>query len=60
MSSFALYMIGFVIMILGLAYLAHILRIPQVYIVAGAVILLGIGILTGASKTRRRDPSEND
>jgi hypothetical protein len=55
--SFGLYSIGFLILIGGVAYLAHLMHIPQTYIVAVVVILLGIGILTGVQNTRGKDPN---
>lgn len=55
--SFALYAVGYLILIAGLAYLAHLMHLPQAYIVAGAVVLLGIGIVTGVMNTRQKDPS---
>ncbi len=60
MSSFTLYMLGFVLVILGLAYLAIMWHVPQTYVIVGAIILIGIGILTGATRTKRRDPSEGE
>jgi hypothetical protein len=55
--SFGIYAIGYLILIVGLAYLAHLMHIPQAYIVAGGIILLGIGIVTGVQNTRQKDPS---
>ncbi|MFN7163966.1 MAG: hypothetical protein ACK4P2_04030 [Hyphomonas sp.] len=57
MSSFSLYLIGFIILIGGLAYGAYLLNAPPVWIATGAVVLIGIGIITAVSKTRRRDES---
>lgn len=54
--SFLLYLIGFVVFIAGLAWLATTVGISQTYIMIGAVILLGIGIFTAASRTRAKDP----
>ena len=54
--SFLLYMIGFIVFIAGLAWLATVAGVAQTYVVIGAVILLGIGIFTAASKTRSKDP----
>jgi hypothetical protein len=56
--SFAIYGIGFMIMIIGLIYLAHIMHIPPAYIGAGAVILVGMGILMGVQNTRQKDKAE--
>lgn len=55
--SFGIYAVGFLILIVGVAYLAHLMHIPQTYIVAGVIILVGMGIVTGVQSTRRKDPS---
>jgi hypothetical protein len=55
--SFGIYAVGYLILIVGVAYLAHLMHIPQHYIVAGAIILVGIGIVTGVQSTRQKDPS---
>jgi uncharacterized membrane protein len=54
--SFGLYAMGFAIVIAGLVYGAYLLYIPAHWIVVGAVVLLGIGILTGVKATRQKDP----
>ena len=54
--SFALYLIGFIIVIVGLAWGAMVAGVPQTYIIIGAVILLGIGILSAVKRTRPKDP----
>ena len=55
--SFGLYAIGFAILIGGLIYGAVLLHIPGHWIVVGAIVLAGIGILTGVKATRQRDPT---
>jgi hypothetical protein len=55
--SFGLYTLGYLILIGGLAYLAHLMHIPQRYIVALVIILAGIGVVTGVQSTRQKDPS---
>jgi len=55
MSSFALYLIGFIIFVAGLAYGAFLLGVAATWIAVGAVTLIGLGILTGVGKTRRKD-----
>jgi predicted signal transduction protein with EAL and GGDEF domain len=55
--SFALYVIGFLVMILGLAMGAYYMHIAPHWIGVGVVVMLGFGILTGVTMTRRRDPS---
>jgi hypothetical protein len=58
MSSFALYLIGMIVVIGGLAYLAMLMHVPNQWIIGGAVVLLGAGILGAVTKTRRKDPPE--
>lgn len=55
MSSFGLYVIGFIVLIGGLAYGAFLMGAPPLWIGVGVVILLGIGIISGVSRTRRPD-----
>ena len=42
---FGLYSIGFAVVIGGLTYAAHLLLMPTHWIVIGAVVLLGAGIV---------------
>jgi hypothetical protein len=53
--SFALYMIGFTIFTIGLAFAAARLGVNSFWIGIGVVVLLGLGILTGVSRTRQKD-----
>ena len=55
--SFGIYAVGYLILIAGVAYLAHLMHIPTQYIVAVVVIMLGIGVVTGVQSTRQKDPS---
>jgi hypothetical protein len=54
--SFALYILGFVLFIIGLAWAASLAGISATYIGVGVVILLGIGIFTAVGRTRSKDP----
>ena len=54
--SFGLYSIGFAIVIGGLIYAAYLMHIPAHWIAVGAVVLLGVGILSGVKATRQKDP----
>jgi hypothetical protein len=54
--SFALYLIGFLIVIAGLARGAMVAGVPQTYILIDAVVLLGIGIISAVKRTRPKDP----
>ena len=55
MSNFVLYVLGYLIVIAGLAYGAFLLGVPPIWIAVGAVVLAGIGIVTGVSRTRHRE-----
>jgi len=54
--SFGLYSIGFALVIGGLIYAACLVHMPAHWIIVGAVVLLGVGILTGVKATREKDP----
>jgi len=55
--SFGLYAGGFAILIAGLAYGAHLMRMPAQWIGVGAVVLVGVGILSAVKATRQKDPA---
>jgi hypothetical protein len=57
--SFGLYAIGLAIAIGGLIYLiygAHLVHMPAHWIAVEAIVLLGVGILTGVNAARQKDP----
>ena len=56
MSSFGTYIIGFIVLIAGLAIAAFLLGVPPTWIVVGVIVLLGIGIISATSRTKPRDP----
>jgi hypothetical protein len=56
MSSFGTYLIGYIILVIGLAIAAFLLNLPPLWIGVGAIILIGIGILTATSRTKMKDP----
>ena len=55
--SFGIYAVGFAILIGGLAYAAYLVHLPAHWIVAGAVVMIGIGILSAVKATRQKDPT---
>jgi hypothetical protein len=55
--SFTIYIIGYVILMAGLAYGAHMAHIPQRWIGVGVIIMIGLGIMSAVSRTRQRDPN---
>lgn len=56
--NFAIYLIGTLLVIFALGYGAFLLGVNTTWIVIGAVALLGIGILSGVTRTRHRDPAD--
>lgn len=56
--SFGLYVFGYVIIIIGAAYLLHLAHVPRHWIAGLVIVLLGAGIVTGVANTRQKDKSE--
>jgi hypothetical protein len=55
--SFGIYAIGFAILIGGLMYAAHLMHVPSHWIIAGAVVLVGMGTISAVKATRQKDPA---
>ena len=53
--SLIIYLIGFAILIGGVAWALVTAGVPHLYVLIASVIMLGIGILTGVAKTRGKD-----
>ena len=56
MSSFGTYLLGFFILIVGLAVAAYLLNVPTMWILVGVIVMIGIGILMATQRTKPRDP----
>jgi uncharacterized membrane protein YiaA len=54
-SSFATYLIGFLILTVGLAIAAHLLGAPPLWIAVGVIILIGIGVIGATTRGKRPD-----
>ena len=54
--SFGIYLVGYVILIIGLALGANLLQVPMNWIIVGCICLVGIAILHGVTVTRQKDP----
>jgi len=54
--SFGMYMVGYIVLVVGLASGAYMLHVPARWIGVGIICMLGIGILTAVTTTRHRDP----
>ena len=55
--SFAIYVVGFLVLIGGVAWALITAGVRPLYVVIACVIMLGIGILTGVTQTRSKDRS---
>jgi hypothetical protein len=55
--SFLIYIIGFAILIGGLCWAAATAGVPELYIGIAATIMIGLGIISAVTSTRRRDPA---
>jgi len=55
--SFALYLIGFVIFVAGVGWALSVAGVSHTYIGIAVVILIGLGIVTGVTRTRTKDIS---
>jgi hypothetical protein len=54
-----IFIIGFVILVAGLAYGASMAGLAPQWIAVGCLVLLGVGIAMGVTRTRHRDPSHD-
>jgi urea transporter len=57
--SFGIYIVGYIILIVGLAMGAYLVHIPQKWIVVGVICLVGLAIVHGVTATRQKDPPSN-
>jgi len=57
MSSFMLYVLGCIVLLGGLGYGAYLLHVPQTWIIVGALVIVGLGIMSAVTRTKTRDPS---
>jgi hypothetical protein len=55
--SFALYMVGLVLLVGGVAWGLVTAGLAPVYVGIACLIVLGIGIMMAVSRTRTKDPS---
>jgi len=56
--SFGLYAAGYAIVIAGLVYGAHLAHLPSHWILVGAIVMIGVGILSAVKATRQRDAAD--
>lgn len=51
-QSFGLYLLGFIILVVGLALGARVMGAPPIWIAIGVICLVGIGILSAVKRTQ--------
>ncbi len=54
--SFSLFLVGFIILIAGVAWGLTVAGLSQTYVMIACLILLGLGITMGVTRTRPKDP----
>ena len=60
MSNLSLYMIGAVLLAAAVAFGAHRLGVSTFWIVIAILVILGIALMAGVSRTRQREDSPTD
>ena len=56
--SFGIYIAGYLIVIGGLIYGAVLMNVPAHWIATGAIVLAGLGIVSGVKATRQKDSAD--
>jgi hypothetical protein len=54
--STALYVVGYIVVVAGLAWAASLLGVPETWIIVGLVVLAGLGIISLAGHMQHREP----
>jgi hypothetical protein len=57
MTNFVVYLVGTLFVVAGLAYGASRMGISSTWILAGALVIIGFGLMGGIVKTRQKDPA---
>jgi hypothetical protein len=55
-SSFGVYLIGYIILVIGLAFGAHLAHVPSAWIAVGVIVLIGLGVLRSVTRTTTKTP----
>jgi hypothetical protein len=55
--SFWIYIVGYLILIAGLAIGANMLHVPPQWIGVGVLCLVGVALMHGVTATKRKDPA---
>ena len=57
MTNMMVYLIGTLLVVAGLAYAASRLGVAHGWIIAGALVVIGLGLMGGIVKTSQKDPA---
>lgn len=57
MTNMIVYLLGTLLVVAGLAYGASRLGVSSTWIVVGALVIIGLGLMGGIVKTRQKDPA---
>ena len=57
MTNFVVYILGTLFVVAGLAYGASRMGLSSTWILAGALVIIGFGLMGGIVKTRQKDPA---
>lgn len=57
-GNFAVYLVGYILMIVGVAYGMHAAGLAQQWIVAAVLILAGLGVTAALSRSKRGDVAD--
>ena len=57
MNTSFVYFFGFLLVVAGLAYGATMLGVPPIWVGVGAVVLVGLGIMSTVTSTKTREPA---
>lgn len=58
MSTFQTYLLGFIILTIGLSIAAYLLGVEPLWIAVVAIVLIGVGIIAATNNTKPRDPQQ--
>lgn len=56
--SFAIYLLGAVILIGGLSYAAVLLHVPPPWIAVAVAVMIGLAVLAAVTHTRQKDSAD--
>jgi hypothetical protein len=56
--SFAIYLLGAVILIGGLSYAAVLLHVPPQWIAVAVAVMIGLAVLAAVTHTRQKDSAD--